>query len=64
LSTDPLVKLGTFLTLQRWSKMPCECPRPENASGDRECNPCKMKRAYNTMLSEEVEARTGVPLRW
>lgn len=34
-----------LMFIARLAAAPCECPRPENASGDRECVPCKAAKA-------------------
>ena len=36
-------------TLFRWAGLACECPRPENASGDRRCMTCKARMALMDM---------------
>lgn len=43
------VRVEAEKALRRWADKPCECPRPENASGDRECLPCKARAALRRM---------------
>lgn len=44
---DRFIQHATLHNLARMASNPCECPRPENASGDRECTPCKARRAVS-----------------